>query len=82
MTMALPPEVENWLYDSIVDEDLRSTILEEPAHFGLDAGSLPEAVEAHDHAGLDLSDPAMETFLRVSTCSWGPGTVICDKIGA
>jgi hypothetical protein len=80
--MALPPEVENWLYDTVVDQDLRSTILDEPARYGVDAGSLPEAVEAHDPAGLELSDPAMETFLLASTCSWGPGTFVCDKIGA
>jgi hypothetical protein len=82
MTIALPPEVENWLYSSVVDQGLRSTILDEPARFGVDAGALPEAVEPHDPAGLDLSDPAMETFLRASTCSWGPVTVVCDKIGA
>ena len=76
---AMPSDLEDLFYQSVVDEDFRALVESDPTLFGLtEASVLPVAIEAQDTSLLDLtSGPTFVAQCR-STCSSGPFTVVCD----
>jgi hypothetical protein len=74
------PELDDVLYQSVVDEEFRAIVTANPEAFGLgESGvSLPAAVEAPAHELLDLAAGAQFSAQCQSTCSYGLFTVVCD----
>lgn len=79
MLSEMPVDLEEALYQSVVDEEFRAELLEDPSRFGMgELGSaLPDPVERQDQALLDLASGSYIVACR-STCSFGPFTVVCD----
>jgi hypothetical protein len=73
-------DLEDVLYQSVVDEEFRELVLADPGSFGLAASPsvLPDAIEAQDRTLLDLVAGIEFTAQCKSTCSDGPLTIICD----
>jgi hypothetical protein len=78
-TLALT-DLEQMLYQSVVDDEFRAELTASPAVFGagLDGVSWPAAVEAHDQTTLDVALAGVDAYQCSSTCSGGPFTAICD----
>jgi hypothetical protein len=75
----MPVDLDDLLYRSVVDEELRTRLLADPGLFGLkDPGPLPAPVEPQDESLLDLASGADFMAQCRSTCSYGPFTVVCD----
>ena len=76
----MPVDLEDLLYQSVVDEQFRLQLLSDPGLFGLTEPSLllPIAVEPQDESLLDLASGASFMAQCNSTCSRGPFTVVCD----
>lgn len=76
----MPVDLDDLLYQSVVDEELRDLLISEPSLFGITEASLllPTAVEAQDESLLDLASGASFVAQCASTCSWGPFTIVCD----
>lgn len=72
-------DVEDALYQSVVDAEFRVLLVDDPSEFDL-AGStpLPDAIEMSDQSVLDLVSGMQFTAQCRSTCSSGPLTIICD----
>jgi hypothetical protein len=75
-----PVDLDDVLYRSVVDEELRALLLTDPGLFGLEEPSLllPSPVEPQDESLLDLASGADFMARCGSTCSAGPFTVVCD----
>jgi hypothetical protein len=73
-------DLNDVLYQSVVDEEFRELVLEDPGSFGLldPPSALPDAVAAQDRTFLDLVSGIEFTAQCKSTCSEGPLTIICD----
>lgn len=73
-------ELDQVLYQSVVDEEFRALVLADPSAFGLSEPSFgfPAAVEPQDRALLDLASGAQFSSMCASTCSSGPFTFVCD----
>ena len=73
-------DLEDVLFQSVIDEEFRALLLANPDSFGLPAAHavLPDAVEAQDREMLDLAAGIEFTAQCKSTCSDGPLTIICD----
>jgi hypothetical protein len=73
-------DVDEVLYQSVVDEEFRALLLADPGSFGLSEPSFgfPAPVEPQDRALLDLASGIQFTAQCASTCSSGPLTIICD----
>ena len=73
-------ELDEVLYQSVVDEEFRALVLADPSAFGLSDPSfgLPIAVEPQDRALLDLASGIQFTAQCGATCSAGPMTILCD----
>ncbi len=76
----IPADLDEILYQSVVDEEFRAQLLADPGLFGLAELSfaLPDPVEPQDPALLDLASGVDFVAQCRSTCSAGPLTVICD----
>ena len=74
------PELDEALYQSVVDEGFRALVAADPGSFGLGerGASLPAAVEPQDLGLLDLASGIQFTAQCRSTCTQGPVTIICD----
>jgi len=73
-------ELDDVLYQSVVDEEFRALLLADPSSFGLGEPSFgyPTAVEPQDQGLLDLASGAQFSSMCRSTCSTGPFTIVCD----
>ena len=73
-------DLDQVLYQSVVDEEFRELVADHPEAFGVSGHSmaLPEAVEAQDRALLDLVSGLQFTAQCRSTCSSSVFTIICD----
>lgn len=73
-------DLDEVLYQSVVDEEFRALLIAEPNSFGLGDPSfdLPVAVEPQDRALLDLASGAQFSAMCSTTCSSGPFTFVCD----
>jgi len=72
-------DLDELLYQSVVDEEFRALLLENPEAFGIESGLvLPESVEPQDRALLELGMSAVDVYACATTCSSGPFTFICD----
>lgn len=71
-------ELDDILYQSVVDHEFREMVIADPALFGLEASgdSLPAAIAPPDREILDLASASQGTCK--TTCSHGVLTVICD----
>lgn len=78
--MDCPVDLDDVLYQSVVDETFRSELLADPAAFGLDDPRvvIPAAVEPQDRSLLSLAAGSVYMAQCRSTCSSGPLTIICD----
>jgi Family of unknown function (DUF5973) len=78
--MDSPVELDEVLYQSVVDEEFRALLVADPASFGLSEPgyALPTPVEPQDRGMLDLASGAQFTAQCATTCSKGPFTVLCD----
>ena len=74
------PDLDEVLYQSVVDEEFRALVAADPGSFGLGErdGSLPAAVEPQDLGLLDLASGIQFTAQCRSTCSSGPLSIICS----
>lgn len=74
-----PVDLDEILYQSVVDEEFRSQLLADPSLMGLGDRSvtLPAPIEPQDTAGLDLAVEDYYISMCMSTCSSG-FTFICD----
>jgi Family of unknown function (DUF5973) len=74
------PDLDDVLYQSVVDEEFRELLAADPGSFGLSAHdlSLPTPVEGQDHSLLDLVSGVQFSAQCRSTCTGGPFTIICD----
>lgn len=72
-------DLDEILYQSVVDEEFRAQLLADPSLLGLGERSfaLPAAVEPQDSAGLDLAAGDYYITMCATTCSVGK-TFICD----
>jgi hypothetical protein len=80
-TMTLDSELDELLYQSVVDDEFRSDLVADPLRFGLDFESLflPEPVEPQNQDLLDIGFAGVDVvYMCGSTCSSGPFTVVCD----
>jgi hypothetical protein len=73
-----PVDLDDLLYQSVVDEEFRAVVLADPGLFGLGELSLPMPVEPQDEHLLDLAAGPEFIVACASTCSAGPITAICD----
>jgi hypothetical protein len=75
-----PVDLDDALYQSVIDEEFRAQFLADPDGFGFSARSfgLPEAVEPQDRALLDLASGSQFMARCGTSCSWGPFTIVCD----
>jgi hypothetical protein len=75
-----PVELDDVLYQSVVDEEFRAEFLADPGVFGFSGTSVvvPTAVEPQDRALLDLASGSQFMAQCGTSCSWGPFTVVCD----
>jgi hypothetical protein len=75
-----PVDLDEILYQSVVDEEFRTQLIADPSLLGLGGQSfaLPTPVEPQDTAGLDLTAGDYYITMCVSTCSRGPFTIACD----
>jgi Family of unknown function (DUF5973) len=73
-------DLDEILYQSVVDEAFRTQLLADPSLLGLGAQSvtLPAPVESQNTAALDLTSGASYITMCASTCSGGPFTIVCD----
>lgn len=73
-------DVDEVLYQSVVDDEFRALVLADPSAFGLGDPSfaLPTPVEPQDRALLDLASGIQFTAQCGTTCSAGPMTILCD----
>jgi hypothetical protein len=73
-------DLDDVLYQSVVDEEFRELLLANPGSFGLaeSRSALPDPVEVQDRTLLDLVSGMEFTAQCKSTCSDGPLTIICD----
>jgi len=73
-------DLEDVLYQSVVDEEFRAQVLADPSAFGVSTSSfvLPTAVEPQDRAMLDLASGSQFMAQCGTSCSWGPFTIVCD----
>jgi hypothetical protein len=73
-------DLDDVLYQSVVDEEFRALVLADPSAFGVSAPSfvLPTAVEPQDRALLDLASGSQFMAQCGTSCSWGPFTIVCD----
>ncbi len=74
------PDLEQVLYQSVVDDEFRAMLASDPAVFGLNVDDLawPAAVEPQDQAMLNVALAGVDAYQCRSTCSSGPFTVVCD----
>lgn len=73
------PELEQMLYQSVVDDEFRAMLASDPTLFGVSDGlAWPAAVEPQDQTTLDVALAGVDAFQCRSTCSAGPFTVVCD----
>lgn len=66
---------------AVVDSEFRTELLTDPGAFGVAAFPLPAPVEQPDQESLDFwteGVAAMEIYACLTSCSWGPVTVVCD----
>jgi Family of unknown function (DUF5973) len=75
-----PVDLDEVLYQSVVDDEFRAELLADPGSFGLsDPGFVfPAPVEAQDRTLLDLAAGSQFSAMCASTCSAGPFTIVCD----
>lgn len=75
-----PVDLDEILYQSVVDDEFRTQLLTDPSLLGLGDQSftLPAPVEPQDTAGLDLAAGEFYIAMCGSTCSAGPVTIVCD----
>ncbi|HEV7757062.1 MAG TPA: cinnamycin family lantibiotic [Mycobacteriales bacterium] len=69
------------LRQSVVDDEFRTALLDNPAAFGVSADALPTPVEQPDQESLDFWTEGIATFeiyACVQSCSFGPFTIVCD----
>ena len=75
-------DYEQLLYQSAVDNEFRTALLDNPAIFAmqLDNWSLPTSVEPQDQASLEQWNEGIVAMASdcASTCSFGPFTIVCD----
>ncbi|MGH3900438.1 MAG: cinnamycin family lantibiotic [Pseudonocardiaceae bacterium] len=73
-------DLDEILYQSVVDAEFRAQLLTDPRLLGLDEQSftLPTPIEPQDTAGLDLASGDYYITMCASTCTVGPITAICD----
>ena len=73
------PELEQMLYQSVVDDEFRAIVGSDPTFFGFGDGlAWPTAVEPQDQTTLDVALAGVDAFQCRSSCSAGPFTVVCD----
>lgn len=79
-TMLDHVELDQVLYQSVVDEEFRALVLADPSAFGVSEPSFgfPPPVEPQDRALLDLASGAQFSSMCATTCSSGPFTFVCD----
>jgi hypothetical protein len=72
-------DLDELLYQSVVDEEFRTLVVEDPGAFGIGTEMvLPKPVEPQDRALLELGMNALEVYACASSCSSGPFTIVCD----
>jgi hypothetical protein len=73
-------DLDEILYQSVVDEEFRAQLLADPSIFGLGEFdvALPDPVEPQDQALLDLASGSHYIVACRATCSSGPFTIVCD----
>lgn len=73
-------DLDEILYQSVVDEEFRAQLLADPSIFGLGGFdvALPAPVEPQDQTLLDLASGSQYIVACRSTCSSGPFTIVCD----
>ncbi|HKR51036.1 MAG TPA: cinnamycin family lantibiotic [Pseudonocardiaceae bacterium] len=73
-------DLDEILYQSVVDAEFRAQLLTDPSVLGLAEQSfaLPTPVEPQDTAGLDLASGDYYLTMCATSCSAGPFTVVCD----
>jgi hypothetical protein len=72
-------DLDELLYQSVVDEEFRARLLADPEAFGISAEVvLPEPVQPQDRTLLELGMSALDVYACASTCSSGPFTIVCD----
>ncbi|MGH3831623.1 MAG: cinnamycin family lantibiotic [Pseudonocardiaceae bacterium] len=72
-------DLDEILYQSVVDEEFRAQLVADPSLLGLGEQSLtlPTAIEPLNVTGLDLASGEYHNTVFAGTCSFG-FTVICD----
>ncbi|EFC80455.1 cinnamycin family lantibiotic [Parafrankia sp. EUN1f] len=73
----ISPDLDEVLYQAVVDEEFRALVLADPKAFGIGAEmALPDAVEPQSQAILEFGTIAGRDCK--TTCSSGPITIVCD----
>ncbi|MGH3831620.1 MAG: cinnamycin family lantibiotic [Pseudonocardiaceae bacterium] len=72
-------DLDEILYQSVVDEEFRAQLVADPSLLGLGEQSLtlPTAIEPLNATGIDLASGEYYNSQMASTCSYG-FTIICD----
>jgi hypothetical protein len=70
-------ELDDALYQSVVDEEFREMVLAHPETFGL-TSRVPDPVDAQDRSLLDLVSGVQFTTMCGTTCSSTVFTIVCD----
>lgn len=75
-----PVDCEQLLYQTAVDNEFRTELLNGPSIFGIDLNNLflPDSVEQQDQTSLKLWSESIAAFRCASSCSAGPMTIVCD----